>query len=93
MTIFGISLSLLLFFALYKSKKAMHMLQQNYYDESHRYLFWITKNPKKVFLSVDLLFLVLSIFLFINVNSSIIVSCFTILYIIIFVAYHNKLKQ
>ncbi len=93
MTSFGISLSLLLFFALYKSSKAMHMLQQNYYDESNRYLFWITKNPKKVFLSIDLLFLLLCIFLFVDVNTNFIVLCFTILYIFIFIAYHNKLKK
>ena len=50
-----------LFILIYlKSKKSMHMLQQNYYDESHRYFLWITKNFKKVFLTVDIL-LILSI--------------------------------
>lgn len=93
MTSFGISLFLLLFFALYKSRKAMHMLQQNYYDESNRYLLWITKNPKKVFLSIDLLFLLLCIFLFVKVNTNFIVLCFTILYIFIFIVYHNKIKK
>lgn len=39
-----------LFILIYlKSRKSMHMLQQNYYDESKRYFFWIIKNLKKSF--------------------------------------------
>lgn len=93
MTIFGISLALLLIFALYKSKKPMHMLQQNYYDESHRYLFWMTKNIKKVFGNIDILFLLLIIFLFIDVDMNIVVGVFTVLYLLIFVLYRNKEKR
>ncbi len=32
------------------------MLQQNYYDESERYFLWILKNPKKVWLELDVFF-------------------------------------
>lgn len=93
MASFGISLMLLLFFSLYKSKRAIHMLQQNYYDLSNRYLYWIFKNLKKVFCNIDLLFIILLVFLFINIDYSYVVSTFTILYIFIFILYRNKQKK
>ena len=57
---FILSILPLLILIYFKSKKSMHMLQQNYYDESKRYFIWITKNLKKVFLTVDI-FLVFSL--------------------------------
>ena len=36
-----------------KSKKAMHMLQQNLYNDGNRYLKWIRKNPRSAFLGID----------------------------------------
>ena len=61
---FGITICLMLLFALYKSKKAMHMLQQNYYDESNRYLYWMFKNLKKVLLNNDIVFFTILIFFY-----------------------------
>lgn len=89
---FGISLMLLLVFAIYKSKKAIHMLQQNYYDESNRYLLWIGKNIKKVFLSIDLLFLTFIIFFFIKTDYIQVITYFLILYILIFIIYCKGVK-
>lgn len=57
---FILSLIPLFILIYFKSRKSMHMLQQNYYDESKRYFYWITKNLKKVFLTVDI-FLIISI--------------------------------
>ena len=54
------------FYLILKSKKAMHMLQQNLYNMNHRYLKWIFKNPIVVFISIDflsVLFLLLAFFL------------------------------
>lgn len=45
-----------LVFVILKSKKALHMLQQNWYNDGHRYISWIFKNPKKVFWGLDLFF-------------------------------------
>ena len=60
-----------LFILIYlKSRKSMHMLQQNYYDESKRYFFWIIKNLKKVFLTVDIFLLVAIICLILNEYTS-----------------------
>ena len=43
----------------YKTKKSLHMLQQNLYNENNRYLKWVFKNNQ--FLDLDLLVIVLSI--------------------------------
>lgn len=59
---FIISIICLLIYLIFKTKKAFHMLQQNWYDKSYRYLRWMFKNLKKVFLEIDtLIFLVLII--------------------------------
>jgi len=44
----------LLFISIYKSKRHLHMMQQNLYNENNRYIRWILKNNKE-FLSIELL--------------------------------------
>lgn len=54
------------FYLIVKSKKAMHMLQQNLYNMNHRYIKWIVKNPISVFISFDFLsvmFMILAFYL------------------------------
>ena len=89
---FVLSICIILLFCLYKSKKAMHMLQQNYYDESNRYLFWILKNPKKVFLNSDLLFLTFIIFILFKINGNFVSGYAVGLYVVIFISYLRKIK-
>jgi len=93
MEFFSITLFLLLIFGLYKSKKAMHMLQQNYYDESNRYLFWMFKNVKKVFFNLDILFLTFLVFIFCEIDVPFLCGyCFG-LYLVLFVLYKNKVSK
>ena len=40
-----------------KTKKSLQMLQQNWYNLDQRYLKWILKNPNKVFINPDMLFI------------------------------------
>ena len=44
----------------FKSKKTLHMLQQNLYNENNRYLKWVMKN-KKQFIYLDLLVVILAL--------------------------------
>lgn len=44
----------------YKSKRSLHMLQQNLYNENNRYLKWIFKNNKQ-FLSLELITIAISL--------------------------------
>ncbi len=93
MVIFGCSLVLLLIYLLYKSKRALQMLQQNYYDESHRYLLWLAKNFKKVFLNLDIICLLFIIFFYIDVEVQYIIGIFSLLYIILWYIYYHQEKK
>ena len=58
---FLISLLVIVPYVFFKSKKSLHMLQQNWYNEGNRYLKWIKNNLKIVFCTVDSLFIIFSI--------------------------------
>ena len=51
---FIISLLPCLFYLLYKSKRPMHMLQQNWYNDGNRYLKWLKDNFSKSFINVEI---------------------------------------
>ena len=50
----------LLFINIYKSKRHLHMMQQNLYNENNRYIRWVLKNNKE-FLSIELVTIIISI--------------------------------
>jgi len=52
---FLLSLLILLIFGILKTRKSFHMLQQNWYDKSFRYLKWIFTNLKKSIFTVDII--------------------------------------
>ena len=76
-----------------KSKKAMHMLQLNWYDDDHRYLKWIVANPYKVFLGIDMFFVIFTAFLFINETLSMILFALFYLIVSIFTIRSSKNEQ
>ena len=47
----------------YKTKRSLHMIQQNLYNENNRYLKWILNN-KKQFIDFELLIIVIAFFFF-----------------------------
>ena len=53
MNIYTISFLIILIFNVIKNKKSLHMLQQNLYNENNRYMKWIKRNLKTVFVSLD----------------------------------------
>ena len=59
MNIFTITFIVMIVFNIIKNKKSLHMLQQNLYNENNRYLKWLKRNSKQVFISLDLLSLLL----------------------------------
>jgi len=48
------------FVNVYKTKRSLHMLQQNLYNENNRYIKWIIKNYRQ-FISIDLIVIAASI--------------------------------
>ena len=60
----------LLFATFFKTKRSLHMLQQNLYNENNRYLKWVFKNPKQ-FVDMDFLMIVIALcgsFLFYDIE-------------------------
>ena len=58
---FLISLITFFIFGILKTKRSFHMLQQNWYDKSFRYLKWCFHNVKKSFLTIDIIILPLAL--------------------------------
>ena len=74
-----------------KSKKQMHMLQQNWYNDGNRYINWVISNFKKVFILPELLaFLIV----FLKSYDFKIIACsFVLIYIISYIYYSNVIKH
>ena len=53
-----------LIYIIYTTKKSVHMLQQNLYNENNRYVKWVLKNRKQVFINLNLYGILFSILLF-----------------------------
>lgn len=88
---FIISILPILVYTYFKTKKSFHMLQQNWYNDGNRYIKWINKNLKKIFLNIELLFVLFLVFKWINpILSMIIVVLF---YTILALIYLSKSKR
>ena len=59
MNIFTIFFLIVIIYNIVKNKRALHMLQQNLYNDNSRYLRWVAKNPWQVFINLDLIALVI----------------------------------
>ena len=79
MNIYTITFIVMMIFTIIKNKKSLHMLQQNLYNENNRYLKWLKRNSKQVFISLDLLsLLLLLIAYYLNNDTSIIFASLAI---------------
>ena len=85
--------SLIVGFSYYfiENTKALHMLQQNWYNEGNRYIKWIKSNLKKVFVDLDIFFISFIIFKFIDKNLSMVL--FTLFYILCLGNFLNNKKK
>ncbi len=86
--LFVCSLLVYFYFIFYKSKKYMHMLQQNWYNDGNRYLKWIIDNFNKVFVNSEILFL-----LFYFLKGYVLIICFIALYYISYLLFNNKVSR
>ena len=58
MILYVISFFVIFYAVIIKSKKSLHMLQQNLYNENNRYLKWIKSNLKVAFWYLDIISLI-----------------------------------
>ena len=68
-----------------KVKTALQMLQQNFYNESNRYLKWTLRNTNKAYITFDLLALILIFIPFFIKDTNICYIIFLIIYGIIYI--------
>lgn len=85
-------------YTLYRSMEAMHMLQQNLYNENNRYLKWISRNIKKTFILLDFIPIVFFAFIVILDDPQVIdISLIASMFVYFFGIYEeyrrNKLNQ
>ena len=52
-------------YVIYRSTEAMHMLQQNLYNENNRYLKWVKKNLKRAFSIIDFIPIILFLLVYV----------------------------
>lgn len=71
-------------------KRALHMLQQNLYNENNRYLKWIKNNSHNTLIKFDIYGILFSMLIFIIVDSRIKSVCFIILIVLYIFSYLNE---
>lgn len=74
----------------YRTKKALHMLQQNLYDDDKRYYKWIKNNLNRTMLSTSLLNLIVVILSLIFKNNIVLIILYIIIYILLFIYEFGK---
>lgn len=67
------------------------MLQLNFYDENHRYLKWLLKNPTKVFLTVDMFFVIFAVF--IGMPAKVCMALFGLFYLVVLYQNYRATKK
>ena len=96
----------ILFCLIFKSKRYLHMLQQNLYNENNRYFKWYFKNLKELF-DLDLIPVLISLFLYIkesgpnalkcatscNPTAKISIIIISIIYIVLGLLWKKRLKS
>ena len=75
-------------YVIFKSKKYMHMLQQNWYNDGNRYLKWVMNNFEKVFVVFDVLFILLAF-----LKGKYVLISFVVFYLLAYKIHENKVKK
>ena len=93
MKVFLLSIVMYVVYFFVKTKKSLHMLQQNRYNRGNKYLKWIKSNFRKNYLNLELVFLLLPIFFFLD--NALLGILFNTIYFIILakLLYKSKTEQ
>ena len=93
--LYYLSYIILICFNIIKNKKALHVLQQNLYNTNNRYIKWLNKNKKKIFLNLELLAFLLIILSFLLKKHIVFIIISLIIYILegLYLCVLNKLDK
>lgn len=93
MKIFLLSIVMYSIYFFLKTKKSLHMLQQNRYNRGNKYLKWIKDNLKKNYFNLELIVLLFPFFFFLE-NASLGILFNTLYFVLISITlYKNKKEQ
>ncbi len=67
----GLLLFIQYIYIVYSTKKSVHMLQQNLYNENNRYVKWVYKNKNSIFINLNLYGILFSLLLFYSVKDEV----------------------
>lgn len=92
MLVFYVSLLTYSLYVLIKYRNGLYMLQQNSYNVSNRYIKWIGKSIKKVFVSFDFLYvLVIPFYFILDINFFCLINM--IFFLVLFYLEGSKIKK
>lgn len=91
MSWFLLSLLPFLFYGILKTRKGLHILQQNWYNDGNRYLKWIKVNYKKVFYNFDVFFIIFTLGLLIPYKYLLMI--FIAFYVVAFLILEKQLSH
>ena len=72
-------------YLVFRTKKSLHLLQQNLYDDDFRYVKWLKKNFSKIMLSFDLSQVLLIFFILFVKKGFVIPVSFGVIYLLLFI--------
>ena len=81
---------LMIAYLILAGKRALHMLQQNLYNENNRYLKWIKKNFKTTIINISLLGIVLSFLVLASKNEKLISFVLLLLMLVYLISYFKE---
>lgn len=90
MRYFLISLIPIIFYIILKTRKSLHMLQQNWYNDGNRYIKWMLINKNKVFNKLEIVAILLLIPFY---NNNIIMIVALIYYVVLSYIYLSNMKN
>lgn len=93
MTILFVSLLVYFLYDFSKVKTALQMLQQNFYNESNRYLKWTVRNVYRSYITFDLISLLLFLIPLFTKNQNIYTVVFFIIYSLILIVHYKSKKN
>ena len=64
-----LTMAIVFIYSMLKTRRALHMLQQNLYNENNRYLKWVWKNKSEMFKNIDIYGIVFTTLFAICVNT------------------------
>ena len=76
-----------------RTKKALHMLQQNLYNDDNRYIKWMKNNFSKIMLSYELIQLLLIPLILLLKLNIVIYVVFGVIYLVLFIINRNVMKN